>query len=242
MDDYLAKIKLVDKIILANPGSGVLIGLKPTYPETGYGYIKMKEQVAVFDGVDVFSIDAFKEKPDLETAKLYFEQWEYLWNLGCFAWRADRFFALYEEFLPEIYKHLKTIQTAIGTPEELEVLQAEFSAIEPMAVEYGIIEKASELLVIPADFGWYDIGHWSTVKDVMTEVEGQNVTKGKVINVGSKNNLAYSYSGKVIALVGVDNLLIVEHGDTILVCDKDKAQDVKKVVEELKAQGLNEYI
>jgi mannose-1-phosphate guanylyltransferase len=239
---YLRAIQLVEKLIAENPQRGVLIGVKPTYPETGYGYIKMGEEFKDEQEFKVYHIDSFKEKPDLETARTYFEQWEYLWNIGCFAWRVDVLLGLYQEFLPEMHGHLMNIQAAIGQGDEKAELEKEFTAIAPISMDYGIVEKARDLLVIPADFGWADIGHWSTVKDVMTEAEGQNITKGKIIEIGSKNNLAYSYSDKLIALVGVEDLLVVEHGDTILVCHKDKAQDVKKVVDELKARGMSEYI
>lgn len=239
---YLRTIGLVEGLINEDSSRGVLIGVKPTYPETGYGYIKMGEEYRDKGEFKVFNIDSFKEKPDLETAKEYFDQWEYLWNIGCFAWRVDVLLDLYKKHLPEMYEHLMNIKEAIGASNEKAITQEEFGAITPISMDYGIVEKAPNLLVIPADFGWADIGHWSTVKDVMTEVQGQNVTKGKIIQIDSKNNLAYSYSDKAIALVGVEDLLVVEHGNTILVCHKDRAQDVKKVVDELKSAGLDDYI
>lgn len=241
-EEFVKAVKEVEKIVKANPDYGVLIGVKPTYPETGYGYIKMGEEFSESGDFKIFKIDEFKEKPDLETAQKYFSQWEYLWNVGYFSWQLDKLLSLYQEHLPEMYQHLQAVQDAIGQENEAEVLEREFSAIESVAVDYGIIEKAKDLLVVPTDFGWTDIGHWRTVKDAMTEVPGENVTKGTVIEIDSKNNLAYSYTNKVIALVGVEDLLVVEHGDTILVCHKDKAQDVKKVVDELKAREMEEYI
>lgn len=241
---YLRAIKLVEELILENPERGVLIGVNPTYPETGYGYIKMGEEVVGHAEKEfkVFNIDSFKEKPSLEAAMVYFEQWEYLWNIGCFAWRVDTLLGLYERFLPEMHGHLMAIKSALGGDAADSVMNIEFEAIAPISMDYGIVEKANNLLVIPADFGWADIGHWSTVKDVMTETANQNVIKGKVVEIDSKNNLAYSYTNKLIALVGVQDLLIVENGDTILVCHKDHAQDVKKVVDTLKEQGQHQYI
>lgn len=241
-DKYRRVIKLVEELINENPERGVLIGVNPTYPETGYGYIKMGDEVVEKGEFKAFEIEAFKEKPDLETAKEYFLQWEYLWNIGCFAWRVDRLLELYKIHLPEMHAHLVKIQEAIGTDREQEILEKEFAAIDPISMDYGIVEKAKDLIVIPADFGWADIGHWSTVKDVLTNHPEENVTKGQFIQVDSKNNLAYSYTNKLIALVGVSDLLVVENGDTILVCHKDKAQDVKKVVDQLAAQGLKEFI
>jgi mannose-1-phosphate guanylyltransferase len=239
---YLRAIHLVEKIISENSEHGVLIGVKPTYPETGYGYIKMGEELSDFGEFKVFNLDSFKEKPDLETAKIYFSEWEYLWNIGCFAWRVDVLLALFENHLPEMSQHLLAIQAAIGGEKYQETLSSEFSAINPISMDYGIVEKTNKLLVIPADFGWADIGHWKTVKDVLSEAETDNVTKGQVLTVDSKNNLAYSYTGKLIALVGVDDLVVVENGDTILVCTKERAQDVKKITDKLKEQGLEQFL
>jgi mannose-1-phosphate guanylyltransferase len=239
---YLRAIALVEEVISANPDHGVLIGVNPTYPEIGYGYIKMGEEVSDKGEFKIFDIDSFKEKPDLETAKIYFSSWEYLWNIGCFAWRLETLTELFKQLLPEMHQHLLTIQLAMETNEAQTILEHEFASITPISMDYGIVEKCEKLFVIPADFGWADIGHWSTVKDVLTEVQGQNVTKGKIVQIDAKNNLAYSYTDKLIALVGVEDLLVVENGNTILVCHKDKAQDVKKVVDQLAAEGLTDYI
>ncbi len=240
--EYLRVIGLAEKVLSEKPEAGVLIGVNPTYPETGYGYIKMGEEWKELDGTKVFEIAEFKEKPTMEKAQEYFERWEYLWNIGCFAFRTDHLLSLYEKFLPEMHGHLMAIQASFGTPEQEAVIEREFGQITPISMDYGIIEKAPQLLVIPADFGWADIGHWKTVKDMLSNVAEDNVTKGKVLAIDSQNNLAYSYTGKLIAMVGVKDMVVVENGDTILVCSKERAQDVKKVVDQLKAEGMDEYL
>ncbi|MEI8361585.1 MAG: sugar phosphate nucleotidyltransferase [bacterium] len=239
---YLRAIRLVEKIILERAEFGVLIGVKPTYPETGYGYIKMGEEMHDYGEFKTFNLDSFKEKPNIEKAKEYFEQWEYLWNIGCFAWKIEVLLALFKEHLPKMSTHLLNIQEAIGGINHAKVLLTEFSAIEPISMDYGIVEKVSKLLVIPADFGWADIGHWKTVKDVLSEAQTDNVIKGQVVAIDSNNNLAYSYTGKLIALVGVNDLVVVENGDSILVCAKEQAQDVKKITDSLKESGLEQYL
>lgn len=239
---YLEIIKLAEKAIESAPHYGVLIGVNPTYPETGYGYIKMGDEAGVFGGVKIFSIAEFKEKPSLEKAREYCEKWEYLWNIGCFAWRADTLLALYKKYLPATYRSLMKIHGALGTGREKAVIKKEFLKIRPISMDYGIVEKAERLFVIPADFGWADVGHWRTVKDVLAAKAEDSITKGKVVQIDGRGNLVYSYSGKLIALAGVENMVVIETKDAILVCPAAKAQDVKKLVEKLKEEGLEEYL
>ncbi|MEI7498438.1 MAG: sugar phosphate nucleotidyltransferase [Candidatus Falkowbacteria bacterium] len=240
--DYLNKLRLAEKVLQQSPECGVLIGIKPTYPETGYGYIKMGEEWADIEKTKIFQIDAFKEKPDLETAQQYFEQWEYLWNIGCFMFRVDRLYELYRQHLPEMAAHLDVITAAWGKPNQAEVIVAEFEKIEPISMDYGIIEKASNLLVIPADFGWADVGHWRTVKEVLASEPKDNVLKGNVVEVNSEGNLVYSYTDKLITLVGVKDMVVIDMPDTLLICPQEKAQDVKQLVDKLKNLGEEQYL
>lgn len=240
--EYIKIIKLTEKIIKDNPKAGVLVGVNPTYPETGYGYIKMAEQGKEYEGIKVFEIAEFKEKPSLEVAKEYFEKWEYLWNIGCFAFRVDALLDLYKQFLPDMYQHLIRIEASLGTKQAETVITTEFTSMQAISMDYGIIEKSPNLYVIPADFGWADVGHWRTVKDILSEDIKENIKKGNVVEVDSFGNLVYAYSDKLIALVGVDDMVVVETPDAILVCSKEKAQDVKKLVDKLKEEGLEQYL
>lgn len=239
---YLKIIKLASRIIKERPAVGVLLGVNPTYPETGYGYIKMGREAAEIGGVKIFHIAEFKEKPNLARAKKYIEQWAYLWNMGCFAWRADTLLALYKEHLPGMYRILMRIHKALGSEEEEQVIAREFKKIRPISMDYGIVEKARKLVVIPADFGWADVGHWRTVKNVLSKKVGDNIIMGNVVEIDSRGNLVYSYSGKLIALAGVSNMVIIETKDAILVCPHERAQDVKKIVDKLKESGQDKYL
>lgn len=241
-EEYVRIIKLAEKTVKKYPDTGVLIGVKPNYPETGYGYIKMGKQATEIDKTKIFVIEAFKEKPDIKTAEEYVKQWEYLWNIGCFAWRADTLLTLYEKFLPSTYRILMRIQKSLGTKDEDKIIKREFSKIKPISVDYGIIEKAPKLNVIPADFGWADVGHWRTVKDILCPSKKKSVTIGKVMEIESEDNLIYNYSDKLIATVGVKGMVLIETNDAILLCPKDKAQDVKQIVKKLKEEGLTQYL
>jgi len=143
--------------------------------------------------------------------------------------------SLFKKHLPKHYLHLNKIQKAVGTKSEKSVLNREFKKIKPsISIDYGIMEKIKKMLVVPADFDWVDVGHWRTVKDVLSQKKDDNVIKGKYVGHDSKGNLIYSYSGKLIATAGVKNMVIIDTEDCLLVCPKNRAHEIKKIVEELK--------
>lgn len=242
VDEYVRILKLLDKILNDNFYKTVLVGVKPTYPETGYGYIKMDSHVTKIGEDEVFRVEKFVEKPDLKTAKKFLQQWDYLWNPGIFSWKTEYLLKLYKEFLPDVYKHLEIIQAALGADKEQEVIKKEFGAMPSVEIEQGILEKSDDILVVPASFGWSDIGHWKTVQEMLSDRIDSNVVKGKYVDIDSFGNLIYSYSHRLIATAGVKNMIIIETDDVILVCPKDRAQDVKKIVKKLEEKGMEEYL
>lgn len=242
IDEYIRVLKLLDKILESNPSKTALVGVKPTYPETGYGYIKMDSQAAKIGEDEIFNVEKFIEKPELDKAKQFIQQWDYLWNPGIFSWKTEHLLNLYKKFLPEIYKHLENIKKAIGTDKEKETIEKEFTAMPSVEIEEAILEKTKDILVVPASFDWTDIGHWKTIQEMLADGKNGNVIKGKNINIDSSNNLIYSYTGKLIATAGVKNMIIIETDDVVLVCPKDKAQDVKKIVKKLNENGMKEYL
>lgn len=241
-EEYLRIIKIAEKVINKYPDHTILVGINPSYPETGYGYIKMNAAVDRIENHEIFKAEEFVEKPDLKTAKEYLKKWEYLWNPAIFIWKIDYLLNLFEKYLPDIYKPLKNISDALDSESQREVLQKEFKKIKPISIDYGIMEKLEKMLVIPADFGWADIGNWRTVKDVLTNKEKEDLIKGKNISIDSSGNLIYSLTGKLTATVGVENMIIIETEDAVLVCPKDRAQEVKKIVEKLQKEKLDKYL
>lgn len=242
--EYIRIAKLVGKIVKENPDYTGLVGIKPTYPETEYGYIKINKLFEQQGDDEVFYGEKFVEKPDLKTARKYFDAWDYLWNPAMFCWRADHLLSLFRKHLPNHYLHLSKIQKAADTKSESAILNREFRKIKPaISIDYGIMEKIKKMLVVPADFDWVDVGHWRTVKDVLSKKAEDNVIKGKHIGHESKGNLIYSYSGKLVATAGVENMVIIDTKDCLLVCPKDKAHEIKKIVEELKKKkGYKKYL
>lgn len=240
--EYIRILKLLDKILDDNPSKTALVGVKPTYPETGYGYIKMDSQVAKIGDDEIFNVERFVEKPDLETAKKFLQQWDYMWNPGIFSWKTEYLLKLYKEFLPEAYEHLEVIKSALGTDREKEVIDREFLAMPSIEIEPGILEKSKDILVVPASFGWADIGHWRTVQEMLSDGNGGNVVKGEHVHIDGSGNLIYSYSHRLIATAGIKDTIIIETDDVVLVCPKDRAQDVKKIVKKLEERGMEQYL
>lgn len=246
-NEYLRILLLAEQIIKEHPERTVLLGINPTYPETGYGYIKMSAPAMRYPKEDgsydeVFEVEKFVEKPDLETARKYVASWQYLWNPAVFVWKVETLLKLYNDFLPEIYEILMRIYHSLGREGETAVIKEQFAKINPISIDYGIMEKINNMLVIPADFGWADIGHWRSVKEVLNDTR-DNITKGKFINVDCKDNLIYGFNkNKLIAAIGIKDFIVIDTEDALLICPKDRAQDVKKVVTQLKEQGKEEFL
>ena len=215
----------------------ITIGIQPTYPATGYGYIKFDKTE---DSV-AKTVMEFKEKPDVKTAQAYLASGEYAWNSGMFIWKASTILKKFEELLPEVYACIVKIGNAMNTPEEEQVIAEVYPTIPSISVDYGIMEKSKDVLVISGDFGWNDVGSWENMDVIYDEDENGNIIVGNQINIDTKNTISYAKK-RLITTVGVENLIIVETEDAILVCDKDRAQDVKLIVDELKSSGQKEYL
>lgn len=219
----------------------VTVGIRPTFAATGYGYIKYgidNGQLTIdnFAGgarQEVFKVLEFKEKPDEQTAKKYLESGEYVWNSGMFIWKASTILKNFEKFLPSIYADLQKIGNAMGTDDEFNVISDVYPKIESISIDYGIMEKSPDVYVVPGEFGWSDVGSFDMLGVLHDADENGNVKIGDQINVSTKNSIIYS-SGRLVATIGLENIVVVETPDAVLVCDKSKVQDVKKVVEQLK--------
>lgn len=241
MEEGFAKVIHVAES-LAEAGQVVTIGITPTGPETGYGYIEMGDATEVVDGLQVHRVRRFVEKPSRGKAEEYVSEGNYLWNSGMFVWSIPTVLALYEKHLPEVYDRLLRIKEAIGTPFEAEVVDREYEHMTKISVDYGIMEKLDEILVVPGDFDWNDIGNWATVCDITSKDPSGNVVQSEHIGIDTHDCLIVGTSGRIIATVGVEDLIIVDTDDALLVCRKDCAQDVKKIVDRLKERDMHHYL
>ena len=216
----------------------VTIGITPDYPETGYGYIKFNPNESKGQS---FAVDRFVEKPNLEVAKEYLATEEYLWNSGMFVWKTSTILKNMELFMKDIYEGLVRIKDSIGTEEQEQVLEKEFTAFRSESVDYGIMEKAENIYTIPGAFGWDDVGSWLAVERIRKSNEFGNVVSGNIITVNSKNCIIEG-ADKLIAVVGLEDLVVVDSEDATLICAKGATADIKKVLENLKICNRDEYI
>lgn len=216
----------------------VTLGITPDSPETGYGYIKFIPDQMVGRA---YAVDCFVEKPNLETAKEYVASEQYLWNSGMFIWKVSTILNRIQEFLPELFEGLKRIQAAISTEQEEEVLRQEFYGFQSVSIDYGIMEKAHGIYILSGTFGWDDVGSWLAVGRIKTSNEFGNVIGGNVVTVNTKNSIIQG-DKKLIAAVGLQDLIVVDTEDALLICGKDSAGDIKKVLENLRICNQTQYL
>lgn len=230
---------LKDACAVAEKGDNLTtIGITPNYPETGYGYIKFDPDQS--EG-RAYGVECFVEKPNLKTAKEYLADESYLWNSGMFVWKISTILKNIEMFLPETFEGLVKIKDAIGTEEQEAVLEAEFEKMASESIDYGIMEKADNIYVLPGTFGWDDVGSWLAVGRIRSTNEFGNAVQGNVITVETKNSIIEG-TDKLIAAVGLEDMIVVDTEDALLICDKGHAGDIKKVLENLRICNRNEYI
>lgn len=215
----------------------VTIGIRPEFPSTGYGYIRNTK----VEGKPYCKVEEFVEKPDLQTAAAYLEDGRYAWNSGMFVWKASTILSYFEKLLPDVYACLIKIGEAMNTPKEAEVIKEVYPAIPKISVDYGIMERADKVLMLEGDFGWNDIGSYDTLPVLLPADEAGNVCQGNHLLLDSHDCICYA-KDRLIAAIGVQNLVLVETKDCVLVCPKDRVQDVKKIVEQLESDGRAEYL
>ena len=226
---------LARAIDLAGRGDSlVTIGIEPTSPETGFGYIERGEAL----GERAWRVARFREKPDLATAESFVSSGRFYWNSSMFAWRVSVITGAIARHLPETAHRLAEIVSAWG---DQRVFERAYAALDDVSIDHGVLEKAPDVAVVAGDFGWDDIGSWSAIARHWPCDEHGNVTRGRVLALDSRGNLVVTEK-RLAALVGVEDLIVVETADAILVCRADRAQDVKRVIDELRRRGWNETL
>ena len=216
----------------------VTIGVTPSYPHTGYGYIKRS---AALKG-NGYLVGRFYEKPNLERARKYCESGDFYWNSGMFAWRADVILEAIEEEMPELFAGLMKIEAVLGTPAEGPVTAEVFEKLEAVSIDFGVLEHARNCAVIAAlDFGWNDVGSWDAWAEHFEADELGNLVRGDALLIDSTNCLVHS-ENRLTAVLGGDNLIIIDAGDALLICPRDRVQDVRRIVDELKERGRKDLV
>ncbi|MFT4976231.1 MAG: mannose-1-phosphate guanylyltransferase [Myxococcota bacterium] len=210
----------------------VTLGITPTRPETGFGYLELGERVA--GAAEVYRVARFREKPDAASAQAYLESGRYLWNAGMFVFAVSDILSAFAEHLPRSAAALARIAASPST------LASEWGELEATSIDYGIMERSRRILTVPCDPGWSDVGSWSAAAALMPEQRGHRVLSDVLVDIDAEECVVYA-PGKAVALVGVEGLVVIDAEDAILVMSRERSQDVREVVRQLEADGLDRF-
>lgn len=219
----------------------VILGIQPTRPATELGYINIDKTAKSIAGSKVFHVKKFVEKPNLSTAKKYVKSWKYFWNAGMFIYPAKVMLEAFSKHMPDNFSITQKIIKLINQNSSQKEIDKLYDQYQKISIDYGVMEKSNDLLMIPADIGWSDIGTWSALKDVLSTEETTNITKGNLITLETTGSLIYG-GQKPIATIGVENMIIVDTNDILMICPKNKANDMKKLIEQLKLSKQEKYL
>lgn len=225
-------------------GGLVTMGITPTRPETGYGYIQHEDSSAGtgrFYEQGLRPVLTFAEKPDLPTAERFIASGDFLWNSGMFVWKVESIDAALERHLPELHERMGAIDEAYGTPDYNETLESIYGQIQPISIDYGVMEKADNVYVTQCDFGWSDVGSWDETYRLSRKDDDANSIVGDVVTIDTERTFVRT-AGKMIALVGVEDLIIVDTPDALLVCRRGESQRVQAVVDYLRRKKINSLL
>ena len=222
----------------------VTFGIKPSYPATGYGYIHRGARIAEIGDVPVHEVSRFREKPARETAEDYLASGDYYWNSGIFCWRAATILDCLRRFTPELHQALERIAGAIATPPESTVLREAYEPLEKISIDYAVMEKAESIRVVEADFEWSDVGSWASVARLRADQADPdgNLVVGDAELIDTADSLVIGEGGHLIGVIGLDDVIVVHTPDATLVCSKDRAEEVKQLVDALERKGLDKYL
>jgi mannose-1-phosphate guanylyltransferase len=232
---------------IASQGNLVTLGITPTSADTGYGYIHRGEKVDLLKNQLSYQVQSFKEKPDPTTAQKYLESGEYLWNSGMFIWKVDAILKEIERQLPDLFKCLMSIDESIGSELEKPRTDSLWMDLASITVDYGVMEGAKQVMVLPADnLDWIDIGDWARLFDILPHDEDGNVIVANSAELlDSSGVLVYQdvdRSKRLITGLGLSDVVIIDSGDALFVCSKERAADIKRLIQRLTEIGLDRYL
>lgn len=219
----------------------ITIGINPTFPSTGYGYIKFDRDSSDKYEKKAYEVLEFVEKPSFDRAKAYIKSGNYLWNSGMFVWKIDTIIQNFNRFLPRIYNRFYSVYEYLWTDQEFEKIGKIYPSLQDISIDYGIMERADEVVVVPGDFGWNDVGSWDSLGAIFPPDDDGNIVKALHVGIDTRDCIIYG-NNRLIATINVSDVIIAETEDAVLVCSKNRAQDVKKIVEILKERKLDKFI
>ncbi|HZY09832.1 MAG TPA: mannose-1-phosphate guanylyltransferase [Bacteroidota bacterium] len=225
-------------------GKLITVGIQPTRPETGYGYIQVideEDEKNPYFKRGVYRVKTFAEKPNIATAQQFIKSGDFVWNSGMFIWRVDAIMQEMKNLLPELSSELSKVDDAIGKANFDQVVETAYRTIRAISIDYGVMEKAKDVFVIKGNFGWSDVGSWNEVYRISGKDDHGNSVKGKALLLNTRNSIVHS-GNKFVATIGVDDLIVIATDDAILVCKQGQSQEVKEVVDYLRRKQMNEYL
>ena len=218
----------------------VTLGIKPTHPNTGYGYIQYEQQSV---SENVYKVKTFTEKPDKELAKTFIASGDFLWNAGIFVWQVKNIIKAFEKYLPEMHEVFDAEKANFNTKKEKQAIERLYPQCINISIDYGIMEKADNVYIIPSSFGWSDLGTWSsTYENLEKDYLGNAVAGNNVIVIDGTQNMIHADNKKLVLLQGVDDFIIVDTKDVLLICKKDKEQEIKEYVAEVKRNKGDKFL
>jgi mannose-1-phosphate guanylyltransferase len=222
---------------LAEQGHMVTLGIKPSTPETGYGYIRFAEAISEGYGYEAFRAERFVEKPNLVTAQSYLRDGHYVWNSGMFIWKVETILAELRQHLPELMRKIDLIVDAMNTPQASSTLDELWPTLQAISIDYGVLEKTRNLVVIPADLGWNDVGNWEQYGALFPADQQGVRAVGPHVGLGSQNLIVYNNTQRPIYTIGLEDVIVVELEQVTLICHKDAVQRVKELAEKQQKKG-----
>jgi mannose-1-phosphate guanylyltransferase len=243
-EEFSKVMQAASQVAAENPYL-VSVGVTPTRPATGFGYIKIgKELQKIDDSLLLYKVDSFREKPDETTAKEFISTGLYFWNANMYVWGSKTLQSAFQKYMPSLAEVTKDIEH-LNSQEFHAALPEIYSNAEGISIDYAISEKADNLVLIPGDFGWNDVGDWKVVYDLAEQNLEGNVVLGDnpnhAVTVDSENNLIHT-NGRLVALVNIKDMIVIDTEEILMIIPKDSSQDVKKIVEKLKQENRKEYL
>jgi mannose-1-phosphate guanylyltransferase len=242
VQEFRRAIQAADQIVAEHPTALVTIGITPTFPATGYGYIQRGAEIAHRQGIGIYRVQAFREKPSAEVAEQFLATGEYFWNSGIFIWKTGAILAALHENRPHLLAAVERIAAAWRTSDREQIFRQEYEGLQKTSIDYAVMETARDVLMVQAPFRWDDVGSWLALERLHPQDAHGNTVLATHCGVNTKACILAAKDGTLIATVGVDNLLVIHEGDAILVADRRDEAGIKKLVELLKQQGLEKYL
>jgi mannose-1-phosphate guanylyltransferase len=240
--EFRRAAQVAEQMVIENPGALVTFGIRPTFAATGYGYIERGAELTQRQGVPIHRVASFREKPHIELAEKYVASGKHFWNSGIFVWRAATILNQLRANQPKLAAGIERIAAAWDTPKRDDVLTQEYAGLDRISIDYAVMEKAAEVLMVQAPFQWDDVGSWLAIERRHPQDAHENTILAQHAGIDTHHCVVIGDDTKLIATLGVSDLIIIQDGDAILVAHREEEGNIKKIVEQLKARGLEKYL